>query len=179
MRACSVQIFIRKLVCPVLQGQSPEALAPLFAWNTEAVERCIMLSPESARAENVRQLFHASTADHANLGCLLEQAMPPLSPLSPPFGSPPWLLLNVSALLDSQWLPFLSPSLPPCPLWLASLAPVQCLCAAETGNGSPPLPLSPALPPLACIPGSSPVSLRCSYGECSPPCRSLLYVRPT
>ena len=37
------------------------------------MERCLLLSPPAALASSLRQLFHASTRQQANTGCLLEQ----------------------------------------------------------------------------------------------------------
>jgi hypothetical protein len=39
----------------------------------QAVERCAILSSEGTVAANVKQLFHSSTVQRANTGCLLEQ----------------------------------------------------------------------------------------------------------
>ncbi|PSC72605.1 exocyst complex component sec10 [Micractinium conductrix] len=54
-------------------GLSLEAVQGMLATNEEAVERCLLLSPPAALASSLRQLFHASTRQQANTGCLLEQ----------------------------------------------------------------------------------------------------------
>ena len=52
---------------------SLRAVTQYLLWNAEAAERCAHLSPTHHKDRNVRMLFHASSADSAEPGCLLEQ----------------------------------------------------------------------------------------------------------
>lgn len=52
---------------------SVEVAQEHMAWNLEAVERCAVLSTEVSCPFHVRQLFHATAAQHTPNSCLLQQ----------------------------------------------------------------------------------------------------------